>query len=324
MNTLVLGGTGFIGSWIVQTLLERGHKAVVLAHARGDLDERATLVTGDFRDRAAMMRAMDGCEGVICAGAYYPLYSIHRDAQMARAVDELHVMLNAARECGVARFVFTSTPSVMNTDPLALRWSTYHAIKRRLHDEVLRAIGEGLPGVIAVPAACFGPGDRKPTTGRVIVEIASRRLRFILEGKMSAVDVRDAARAEVIMLERAEAGSVYPLSSWNGRYTEFARRVAQIARVPVPTVPVPYWPAKVAAIVGEVIQYHAGAPSPLLPQSGLDLIHFGAHLDSGRARHDLEFAPRPIDETILDTLVWFRRHNYLRAFRRGRISVQHL
>lgn len=321
MRTLVLGGTGFVGSWIVRALLDRGHETVVLGHARGDLDPRADFMAGDFRDPIAVRRAMTCCEGVIDAGAYYPRYSIHREEQKELALTELRVILNAARMTGIRSFVFTSTLSVANNDPHAQLYSTYHYIKKALHDEVVKAIAEGLPGSIAIPGACFGPGDTKPTTGRAIVEIASRRLRFVLEGKMNVVDVRDVAKAEVIMLERAAPGSVYQLGNWNCMCSEFTTRVAGIAGVPPPHIQVPYWPSKLAALAMEEIQFHAGAHLPLLPQSGLDLIHYGAFLDSSAAVRDLEWAPRPVDETIADTIAWFRQHHYLSSFRRGRVSL---
>ncbi len=301
-----------MGGWITTALVRRGHDVVVLGHSRGDCDPAAMFMAGDFRDPVAVREALRGCDSIVDVGAYYPLYSIHRSDQVARALADLQVVLTAAREARIVSMVFTSTLSVMSRDPHATRHSTYHAVKRAMHDMVLAAADEGLPVSIAVPGACFGPRDRKPTTGRVIVELCNGRLQFIIEGKMNAVDVRDVADAIAIMLERATPGSVYQLGKWNCFYSEFARRVAEFAGMAPPHIHVPYGPAKLAAIAVEYVQSAAHAATPLLPQSGLDLVHFGAFLDSGAARRELGFAPRSIDCTIIETILWFRAHGYIR------------
>jgi dihydroflavonol-4-reductase len=311
MRTLVLGGSGFVGGWITQALANRGHNVVVIGHSRGDADARAEFVKGDFGSAPLLRDALHDCVGLIYAGAYYPLYSLHRDDQVEHARSELRTVIDAARASRIISMVFISTLSVMNRDPAAVKHSTYHAIKRALHDDVLRAIDDGLPASIAVPGACFGPGDRKPTTGRVIVEICNGRLPFVLEGKMNAVDVRDVAAAVAIMLERAQPGSVYQLGNWNCSYTEFAQHVAACAGITAHRYHMPYAPARFASIIVELAQHAAHAHVPLLPQSGLDLIHYGAHLDSTAARHDLEFSPRSIDRTIIETIAWFRENGYL-------------
>jgi dihydroflavonol-4-reductase len=254
---------------------------------------------------------MSGCHAVIHAAGYYPLYSIGREQQARHAILELRNVLMTAYECGVQRFVFTSSPMVLVEDPNAFRRCTYHYIKKLMHDEVLRWIDGHFPAVLAMPGACFGPGDRKPTTGRLILEIARRRLRFIVEGKMNAVDGRDVAVAEVEMLYRGAIGESYQLGNWNCMASDFAALVAELSGVPKPTVQVSYEAIRLIARTVEIIEYPFGIAQPLVPESGFDQVHYGVHLDSSPAQRDLGFRTRPIEKTVRETIQYFQKEGML-------------
>lgn len=93
MKVLVTGGAGFVGSHLVDALVERGHAVRVLdsleAQVHGDarrppsyLNPQAELVVGDVRDRAAVDRALDGVEAVFhqaaAVGVGQSMYEIER------------------------------------------------------------------------------------------------------------------------------------------------------------------------------------------------------------------------------------------------------
>ncbi len=313
--TLVLGGTGFLGSCIVNELKRQSVSTAVMCR-HPEQSERSSsgsvqYFRGDCDDYDSLKQAMRGCRAVIHSAAYYPMYSLRRDDQAARAMRELRNVLRAADRSGVERFVFTSSPMVLAGDAAIFRRCTYHYIKRLLHDEVLQWVDRGFPAILAVPGACFGPGDRKPTTGRLILEIASGRLRFIIEGQMNAVDGRDVASAEVAMLRRGEIGQSYQLGNWNCLLSEFAGLVATLSDVPKPVIHLPYEAARVAARIVEMIQFPLGVATPVFPQSGVDQIHYGTGLDSAPARRDLGFRPRPIEQTVMETIHYFLSVNKL-------------
>ncbi len=324
MKTLLLGN-GFVGSSVVRTLLDSEREIVVLGRvskgpAAGGMSG-VERVVGDFNDGGTLRRVLAGCDVVIHTGAYYPLFSVGCAAQARQAISELRSVLAACADAGISRFVFVSSPMVLAVPEESFRLSAYHYIKRMLHDEVGEWIGRGFPGTIVIPGGCFGPGDAKPTAGRLILEIASRRLRFYLAGIMNAVDVRDVANALACIVTKAEVSPCYQLGNWNCTVAEFAAEVARLAGVPAPAIRVPYQPTRTIARAAEWIQFHAGAKRPFLPCAGLDQAHFGAHLDSSLAVRDLGFRVRPIAATIQDTLDYFRGVGYLRRFSRHIISA---
>lgn len=315
-RVLVLGGTGFLGSLVVQELAARDARIVVLARRQAPVQQHVgnnvLIVRGDCADIESLRRAMNGCRFVVHSAGYYPLYSLARDPQAQQALTELLNVLNAASSAGVERFVFTSSPMVLAEDPAAVRRCTYHYIKRLLHEEVLRRIDKGFPALIAIPGACFAPGDRKPTTGRLIIEIMRGRLRFVVEGRMNVVDGRDVARAEADMLSRGSIGDVYQLGNWNCRVSEFASLVARLSGSPEPLGSVPYEAIRLIAKAVEAVQFPFGVPQPFVPQCGFDQAHYGAHLDSSPALRELNFRTRPVAETILDTIQYFVQTGMLR------------
>jgi len=126
MRALVTGGAGFIGSHLVDRLLDDGHEVIVLddfstgsrANLARSLD-RIDLVTGDLRDRRLVAASARDCEVIFHQGA---LASVARSVEQPALVTEVNVggtlnVLIAAREAGVRRVVFASSSSVYGDTP---------------------------------------------------------------------------------------------------------------------------------------------------------------------------------------------------------------
>ncbi len=123
---LVTGGAGFIGSNIVSALVERRDDVRVLdSLATGrqtnlvGLDGRITQITGDLRDAEAVKRAVGGVDAVFHQAA---LSSVARSIADPLSSHEINatgtlILLQAAREAGVRRFVYASSSSVYGDTP---------------------------------------------------------------------------------------------------------------------------------------------------------------------------------------------------------------
>ncbi len=111
MRVLVTGGAGFIGSNLVDTLVDRGAEVVVLDDIstgfRENLHPAATLVEADIADREAVARAVAGCEVVFHQAAHRAVFrSVEHPIETDRAnVGGTLTVLQAAREAGVRRVV---------------------------------------------------------------------------------------------------------------------------------------------------------------------------------------------------------------------------
>ena len=121
MRALVTGGAGFIGSNLVDALLERGDEVVVVddfssgkeSNLAGALERGARLHRGDIRDAAAMNEVFgaERPETVFHLAAQIDVrVSVARPAYDARTNIEGTInLLEAAREVRAGRFVFAST-----------------------------------------------------------------------------------------------------------------------------------------------------------------------------------------------------------------------
>ena len=123
---LVTGGAGFIGSHIVETLVERGDAVRVLDNLTTGKKEnleavvgRIELVEGDIRDPETCARAVKGVDRVLHQAALASVVRSVEDPLLTNAINVTGTlnMLLAARDAGVKSFVLASSSAVYGDDP---------------------------------------------------------------------------------------------------------------------------------------------------------------------------------------------------------------
>jgi UDP-glucose 4-epimerase len=112
MRVLVTGGSGFIGSHVVDKLRERGHEPVIYdlrpsPWHDGTVDTRL----GSITDREALERALHSCDAVAHLAAVADVNDVHASPEDAERVNARGTVavLEAARRAGVKRIVYAST-----------------------------------------------------------------------------------------------------------------------------------------------------------------------------------------------------------------------
>jgi UDP-glucose 4-epimerase len=113
MRVLVTGGSGFIGSHVVDKLRAQGHEPVIYDlrpspwHAPGSVD----TVLGSITDREALERAMHSCDAVAHLAAVADVNDVHAEPEDAERVNARGTVavLEAARRTGLKRIVYAST-----------------------------------------------------------------------------------------------------------------------------------------------------------------------------------------------------------------------
>ena len=325
-TALVLGATGCIGNNVVRACLAEGWSVRAFRRAASQtwmldgLDVEQAI--GDVSDLASLVAAMRGCDVVYHAAAYYPHHSLDMAGSLRDAVSGMRNVFRAAAEAGVSRLVYTSTLTTIGppSEPGRLADerdyylpgstdSAYFESKWAMEAEAWRASASGLPVVIVNPTAVLGPWDVKPTTGEILRNVAKGRIPVWLDLWVNIVDARDVGVGHVLAAERGQIGQRYILGGDN-----LALREALISATQAAGVRAPRWRVSPGMVPVLVKVAEALGRLPVvqpLPVEHLKTMREWRALNTGKARQELGFEPRPCAETIRDTLVWFKEYGYL-------------
>jgi len=220
MRVLVTGGGGFLGRYVVEACLARGH--AVTALGRGAYPELEALgahtVRADLAERSAVSAAVAGNEALVHVAAKTGVFGPRADFRRAN-VEGTQNVLAACREHGVARLVHTGSPSstfdgrdhrrVATDLPHARRFlSPYPESKAESERLVLEANGPALATCVLRPHLLIGPRDPH-LIPRLLERGRARRLAIVGDGtnEVSLTWAADAAAAHVDALEALAPGA---------------------------------------------------------------------------------------------------------------------
>ena len=191
MKFAITGGTGFVGSRLLDAAIAAGHP--VRALTRRPMPPRTNVdwVRGALDDPAALAELVAGADAVIHVAG---VISGRTAADFDRCnVDGTRAVLEAARAGGVGRFVHVS--SLAAREP---KLSLYGASKAKSEEIVA---GSGLPFAIVRPPAVYGPGDKE-----TLELFRMARLGVVLlppEGRLSLIHVDDLERLLLAVADAA-------------------------------------------------------------------------------------------------------------------------
>lgn len=216
----VTGGGGFLGGAVVRRLLARGDevRSVQRSDAPALRELGASVVRADLAERDAVLRALEGCDAVVHVAAKAGAWGSYESFHQANVVGTENV-LAACRAHGIARLVYTSTPSVVHSGgdvegvderaPYATHFDAhYPATKAAAERLVLEANGPHLATVALRPHLIWGPGDTQ-LTARVLARARAGKLRLVGGGgkAIDSVYIDNAALAHLLALDRVSPGA---------------------------------------------------------------------------------------------------------------------
>jgi dihydroflavonol-4-reductase len=185
----------------------------------------------------------------------------------------------------------------------------YFMVKATMEGMVLEAARGGLRAAILNPTACIGPWDRRPRELCVVPLLLSGQVPAIVARVVNVIDVRDVAAAVRTALEQHRFGAPILLAGHDSRTDALAARLCHLARVPAPRLQVSARLAAGGALWAEAAWAFFGHPSPL-PAIGLLLILDSYPMQPSLEQRALGALPRPLDETLRDSIAWYHRLGY--------------
>ncbi|MGJ8638656.1 MAG: NAD-dependent epimerase/dehydratase family protein [Opitutaceae bacterium] len=220
MRVLVTGGGGFVGGYVVERLLARGYSVRSLGRsAQPALETKGVeVVCGDLTDARVVNEACSGMDAVFHVAAKAGVWGSWESFFQPNVVGTRNVVA-ACQAQGVARLVYTSTPSVVFNRraisgageelPYGSEWLCHYAHTKAIaEEETLSASSKALKVVALRPHLVFGPGDPH-LLPRVIESVLKGRLKIVGDGR-SRVDVSYVGNVADAHLNALDALDVKP------------------------------------------------------------------------------------------------------------------
>jgi dihydroflavonol-4-reductase len=271
---------------------------------------------GDLRDAASLERAAAGCGLVFHVAADYRLWARNPDDLYRSNVDGTRNLLQAARNAGVERVVYTSTVGCIGIPsggigdeetPVELEDMVGHYKRSKFLAErvALEFARGGLPVVIVNPTAPVGDHDVKPTpTGKIVLDFLKGGMPAFIDTGLNVVDARDCAQGQLLACEKGRPGQRYILGSENLTLAEILGTLARLAGRKAPTLRLPYAVAYLAGAASTAWAGLTGRP-PGIPLEGVRMARKRMWVSHEKARRELGFEPAPAEAALARAVEWF-------------------
>jgi len=328
-SILVTGGAGFIGKAVTRQLVAGGADEVRVLDVKprpAELPAQVRYQQGSILDQTVLEQAMAGCDRVFHLAGTPELWLKDKSVFHTINAEGTRRVLEAAEKCAVARLVFTSTESIIvgtRAAPGAIREDIHAAVedmpgpycrsKFLAERAALEAAARGLPVVVVNPTLPIGPGDDglTPPT-RMLLGYLNGELPAFLDSAFNLIHVDDVARGHLLAGNRGRIGERYILGAENWRLGELLRTVEAMTGVRMPRRRVPFALALGFSAVAEAVADHVTRRRPVAPLTGVRLARRPMHFDTTKARRELGFQPRPIEQALAETIVWMADAGLLR------------
>lgn len=327
LKVLVTGATGFVGSHVVDALLERGHDVFYIARATSNFrwltGKNVTRVDGSLFDVQSLRHAVEGMDIVIHVAG---LTAAKNEDEFLRGNrDATQNLLDAiiAYQPSLTRYVHISSLAVCGpaaqldeptTEESPLHPITAYGRTKKLAEQCVTACAD-IPWTIVRPPAVYGPRDEAILT---FFQTVSKGLASFIgfdEKRVSLVHVRDLARGIVdAAFSPVAVGQTYFISSdetytWEqiSAVTASIMGKRKLFRVRLPH-------SVVLSIAGTVGFFGklSGKPPVLDFEKGIDLTQRYWICSTAKARRELGYRQEmSLADGIRDTVEWYREASWL-------------
>jgi len=330
MRVLVTGATGHIGNNLVRLLLQQGDEVRVLLYDKGFEEERLSIkglqverFAGDICKPDTLPPAFEGVDIV-----YHLAAAVSIDERDTPMLDKINVqgtrhVVNACVQAGVRRLVHFSSIHALAFDPkneritesrklaVGKKYLAYDDSKARGELEALKGLEQGLEVVILNPVGVTGPSDYEPShMGLVVEKLATKRMLGLLSAGFYWVDVRDVVQATLAAATKGRSGERYILAGEYCTLRQVATWVEEVSGVKAPRITAPIWLARIG-VPFSVAWARLTGGKMLFNHSSLQILVCHQDVSAQKARKELDFHPRPIEQSIKDSALWMHENRQI-------------
>lgn len=325
---LLTGATGLLGGNIVRELVARGQRvrALVLPHdaAIADMPQEVEIIEGDLLDDDALDRFFSAVENteliVIHAAGIVTVDPNPNEKVRAVNVDGTRNIVEKCVKQKVKKLVYVSSTSVIPELPKGqvIREVShydpgqvvgyYAKTKAMATDLVVRAAREyDLDASVVYPSGIFGPNDYGfGMITSCIKMVAEGKLRISIGGTFNSVDARDLAAGILACAESGGKGETYIMASRCYSFSQLIEAICREAGVKTSLFTVPIWLVRPFAGLGALYGKIARKPAWFSRFTVYNLERNNDY-STDKAKRELGFRCRSLDETIADTIRWLKQ-----------------
>lgn len=321
-KVLVTGAGGFLGSYIVRDLKERGYEVYSFSRKKyKNLEDLGVIQRqGDLGNYDDVEAALEGIDAVIHTASQVGMWGRYDDFYKTNVTGTDNI-IRACHKHHIKKCVYTSTPSVAFGEESLKgvdesigypeRYLSIYAETKAIAEKKVLMANNGILSTVALrPHLIFGPGDLN-LVPRVVEAASAGRLKIVGDGEnlVDVTYVENASLAHVMALEKLEAnspiaGKAYFLGQGPIKLWDFTNELLVRSKLPPITKKVPF---RIAYTVGLMIEmglklvgkYDIHPPMTRFVALQLGKSHYYNHHN---LEHDLGFKPKYSIEEGLDKL----------------------
>jgi dihydroflavonol-4-reductase len=326
MRIAITGGTGFVGSHCVRSLVTDGHELRLLARERervatalaplGVGPDRYEVVLGDVLDPASVSELLRDADALLHAANVYSLNAGAAATMQRVNVDGTRAVLTAAAGAGLDPIVHVSScvallPSerLSSSSPVGHPYGPYSRSKAHAEAVARELQDTGAPVLITNPGAVNGPHDPHLGVSAALVrDILRGRARLSIAGGSGVVDVRDVAAAHArLVVARAPRRCLLA-----GRWISLPELFGHLEQVVGHRLPRIRFPGQLAFGAGKLADaaQRRGIDPGFSSETVWIMRHWRAH-DDEDARATLGIEWRPTEDTLRDTVAWLHEQGHV-------------
>jgi dihydroflavonol-4-reductase len=315
-HTLVTGGSGFVGHYLVAALVAQGHQVRVLdLRPPVGASAQVQFVQGSVLDPALVGQSLDGVQEVYHLAALPGMWMPDKSDFHAVNCRGTEIVIDAARKRGVSRFLHCSTESILfsrtDTAPVVSEQTrtspdempgVYTRSKMIAEQRALQAAASGFPLVIANPTMPIGPHQRLTPPTLMLQYFLNRRVQIYYDFVMNLVDVRDVAAGLILVMRSGRIGQRYILGGEDISLRRLLGIMAMISGRDAMRIPIPGGFAQITAAVMDFIADHVSRRPPAATVEGVRIALWSKPLSIEKSRRELGYEPHPIEPALRETV----------------------
>ena len=329
MIIAVTGANGHVGVNLCRKLIELGHEVRAFVHQKenGLQGIDVKVFRGNLLVKDDLKPFLKDTEIVFHLAARISISGDDSGGVAMLNVEGTRNMLEAAKEASVRRFIHFSSIHAFRQhpyhEPLDESRSlvkedafAYDRSKAEGENLVMQAAADGMDTLVLSPTAIVGPLDYEPgLMGQAFLQIYHQQIPALVPGGYDMVDVRDVVAAAVSAIENGKKGEKYLLSGKWHSIRECSVLIAKFTGKETVRMEMPFWVAT-AGLPFILLYSTIMRRVPLYTWESLTIIkNANKNISNQKARKELGFDPRSIEETIGDLFEWFKNNQFLKPAR---------